>query len=45
MGNTQSCDGEPTAWGALEPAGNKPALLHELGAYFRLRNEDVNSLQ
>ena len=29
----------------LELAGNKPNLQHDLDMYFRLRNEDVNSLQ
>jgi hypothetical protein len=38
-------DIKPNAWGVLELAGNKPGLQHDLDAYFRLRNEDVNSLQ
>ena len=38
-------DIKPNAWGVLELAGNKPGLRHDLDTYFRLRNEDVNSLQ
>jgi hypothetical protein len=33
------------SWGVLELCGNKPRLQHDLDEYFRLRNEDVNSLQ
>jgi hypothetical protein len=33
------------SWGVLELGGNKPGLRRDLDAYFRVRNEDINSLQ